>query len=367
MDYIIKDPLRQSVEAASGGRNTVLYDALGYPNYMCVIPKFNLEDVDTGFAETFGTGPHPAFSVMGKEKSEIFIGMYQSTFLGDGTVTGSVATSIPGVDPLETQILYDDARIICGINKGPGWHMMTNWEWAAIALWCFENGTMPRGNNDFGRSYSEPHETGRIWDSSLDPGDDPGSNTWSNRVTTLTGSGPPSWRHDNTFNGIADLAGNTWEYMEGIKIEDSVVYMPVDNYYGTDETLWQAVEYIYVTKAPLTGYVFYSTVAPAISETTTDICDWDKVLSAAPAAHPSALKLKQAALTAGGVPMVAVPPREGRVKGAIDAPGSGVTRIVVRGGAWYLVDAAGLLSYNFEIDRATIHHYTIRPRVAFIA
>jgi hypothetical protein len=29
--------------------------------------------------------------------------------------------------------------------------------------------------------------------------------------TTLAGSGPLSWRHDNTLAGIADLVGNVWE------------------------------------------------------------------------------------------------------------------------------------------------------------
>lgn len=74
----IPDNLRQSVEAASGGRNTVIYDVKGYPSIMCVIPKFNLQDIDP----SLGTGVHPAFLVNGVEKPEIFIGKFQLFMMG---------------------------------------------------------------------------------------------------------------------------------------------------------------------------------------------------------------------------------------------------------------------------------------------
>ena len=37
--FSIKDTYRQAVEAASGGKQTVLYDDKGYPSIMNVIPK----------------------------------------------------------------------------------------------------------------------------------------------------------------------------------------------------------------------------------------------------------------------------------------------------------------------------------------
>ena len=37
---------------------------------------------------------------------------------------------------------------------------MTNAEWAAIALWCWANGTMPTGNNNWGREISDYSQTG---------------------------------------------------------------------------------------------------------------------------------------------------------------------------------------------------------------
>ena len=63
------DSLRASVEAASGGRQTVLYTALGQPTFLNVIPKFNGPDVDAGLP----AGVHPAFVVNGVEKKELFL------------------------------------------------------------------------------------------------------------------------------------------------------------------------------------------------------------------------------------------------------------------------------------------------------
>ena len=32
------------------------------------------------------------------------------------------------------------------LNKGRGWHLMTNPEWMAVAAWSKRNGTRPHGN-----------------------------------------------------------------------------------------------------------------------------------------------------------------------------------------------------------------------------
>ena len=194
-----KDALRASVEAASGGQVTVHYDDKGYPSFMFVVPKFNLQDIDA----SLGTGVHPAFIVNGVEKSYVHIGQYQAI------VKDSRAVFIPGVDPA-TSVNFDHARTYCA-NKGPGWHLMTNAEWAALMLWCWKNNFFPRGNTDYGRSYAATYETARRVD-----GGTPGSTSGTPR--TYTGSGPVSWRHNNSPNGIADLVGNIWEWVGGLRL-----------------------------------------------------------------------------------------------------------------------------------------------------
>jgi hypothetical protein len=216
-----KDALRASVEAATGGKVTVLYDDKGYPSYMVVIPKFNLQDIDA----SLGTGVHPAFVVNGVEKSQIYIGQYQA-IVADGR-----AVSMPGKDPA-VSLNFDTAFGYCAA-KGPGWHLMTNAEWAAIALWCWRNGTMPRGNNNYGRDVSATYETGRRVD-----GGAPGVTTGAPR--TLTGSGPASWRHDHSYAGIADLNGNIYEWVGGMRVNAAEIQI-LQNNNAADNTKSQAV------------------------------------------------------------------------------------------------------------------------------
>jgi len=215
----VPDALRQSVEAASGGRQTVLYDDLNYPSIMSVIPAFNVETIDTDL----GTGLHPAFIVNGVAKSELFIATFKAY------VHGGRALSLPGYDPT-TGYNFDQSKAYC-TAKGGNWHMMTNWEAAALALYCIKNG-QPRGNTYYGRHHVATYETGRRQDG-IAPG------TASGTARTLNGSGPASWRHDGTFAGIDGLVGNVWEWVDGMKINNGNFYFPDDNYYAQAEGSWK--------------------------------------------------------------------------------------------------------------------------------
>lgn len=207
---LVKDDLRASVEAATGGRVTVLYTASGQPSFMNIIPKFNLQDIDA----SLGTGVHPAFIVGGVEKSELFIGQHA------GVIKNGELLSLPGVDPSVNKS-HDDFVTTARAN-GTGWHLMSNAEWAAIALWCWKNGFMPRGNTNHGKSSDSPWETARRMDGGT-PGDTAGA------PRTLTGSGPASWRHDNTASGIADLCGNVWEWTPGMRVVAGEIQLIANN------------------------------------------------------------------------------------------------------------------------------------------
>lgn len=226
----VKDRLRSAVEGASGGRQTVMYTAAGHPSYMNIIPAFNCEDIDAGL----GTGRHPAFIVNGVNKPELFIGTYQGLTLNGNLV------SQPGVSPTVNQD-FDTFRTQVAAN-GAGWHLMTNVERAAIALWCWKNGTMPRGNTNYGRSDEKLWETGRRAD-----GQNPGYVTSGG--ITLTGSGPAGWRHDGTPTGISDLSGNIWEWATGMRLNAGEIQVLANND-AADNTkdvsatspLWKAID-----------------------------------------------------------------------------------------------------------------------------
>lgn len=316
-----KDHLRTSVEAATGGKVTVLYDDKGYPSYMVVIPKFNIEDI-LG-ASTWGTGVHPAFKVNGVEKSEIFIGQYLATVLNGR------ACSLPGKDPAAS-VNFDTAKSYC-TAKGTGWHMLTNWEWAAVALWCLKNGLQPRGNTNNGRAHDATNEVGVRGDGGV-PG---GAGT----ARTQTGSGPAQWRHDGTFVGIADMVGNVMEWCDGMKLVSGAIYMPTDNNYSLAEASW-----------PDIGVKLDSTAAsggdPIIS---------DAIINADPSAHIENWKLvttKVAYTPPNSTYQACIAPYDATgPKGVMSVNGTG-ERMVTRGGYWASGSEAGLFVLNFASARS---------------
>jgi len=201
---------RERVEDASFGRNTVLFDDQGNPSVMVVVPAFLEKDVLTGGLNK----PHPAFIVNGVVKPYIYVSKYQSFYTGSGTTLRAI--TLKGKDP-GVNITFDNALLACK-QKGAGWHLMTNAEWAAIALLCKSRGFMPRGNNNYGKDHSVTTEKGVP--TYLD-------NNKTNRVAT--GSGPVGWSSDGSPFGIYDLNGNVWEWVGGLRLNNGEIQVLQDN------------------------------------------------------------------------------------------------------------------------------------------
>ena len=239
MDFSFWDNYKHTIEAVSGGRNTVLFDDQSLPSVMVRIPRFNF--VDVGLAKPAGApaGEYgeamPAFRCDGAFGETglvpcIYVGKYLAYEYG------SRAYSLPYKDPKHT-IDFDDSKTDC-TNKGTGWHLFSNAEWAAVAQWSRENGTMPRGNNDYLADVAEPHESGVATQAGVVKGT-------SGTARTYTGSGPDAWNHDHGPYGIADLNGNVWEWVDGLKLDAGVASIMPDkdgsdpgNDFGTAEGSW---------------------------------------------------------------------------------------------------------------------------------
>lgn len=196
----------------SQGRNTVIFDDQGNPSVMVRVPFMRLSDLELGWPDD----PHPAFVIGNRTLSEVYIAKYQAMVVGSGSAARAV--SLRGVEPTAA-INFDNARAAC-INKGPGWHLMTNAEWAAIALWCRRNGFWPRGNDYYGSHHQRQHERGDV------------IHRYGGRnAKVATGSGPVSWTHDGTPFGIYDLRGNVWEWVDGLKLVNGRIYVHPGNDY----------------------------------------------------------------------------------------------------------------------------------------
>lgn len=220
------DDLKLAVEALSGGMNTIKLDDLGMPSILVPFPKLKYADVLTGGTQD----TLPAFIVDGQEKNVLYMSKYQNVIVNDR------AYSLPMKDPAAS-LNFDRALQVCR-NKGQGWHLPTNAFWAAIALWCKKNGTMPRGNNNYGQDHSNPHEKGIPTYMS--------SETQVGR--TATGSGPATWYHNYNLSGIADMNGNVAEWVSGFRLQNGEIQiipygnaMKLTSNMGASSTEWKAI------------------------------------------------------------------------------------------------------------------------------
>ena len=116
---------------------------------------------------------------------------------------------------------------------------MTALEWGALIAWCEKNNFIPLGNNNYGKHSSEANY--KALPASTDD--------THYAVRTATGTGPLTWYHDQSPDGIADLCGNVWEWTGGIRTVYGEVQILVnnnaadgDNPQTAASTLWKAIK-----------------------------------------------------------------------------------------------------------------------------
>lgn len=181
----------------------------GSISQMVFIPKFTIP------AGSFENGKFPASDL---NLGGFFIDKYQCSHksatpfargIGDNPTvaadsTDAVAVSQPGKVPW-THITQPNANQACANRKinGVACHLVTMREWATVCYLTKLLGHDIRGNNNYGHDIRDAN----TWEKSAvtDP---------TQKGRTLTGTGPVSWSHNGSADGVFDIVGNVWEWMD---------------------------------------------------------------------------------------------------------------------------------------------------------
>ena len=332
------DDLKLAVEALTGGKNTVLLDDVGLPSIMVVWPKNKNNALFTGGSDVV----HPGSIVNTVEKT-MYVSKYQNV------VYNNRAYSLPMRDP-KASINFDTALTNCR-NKGRGWSLMPFSLWAQIALWCKKNGTMPRGNNNYGKDHGYTHETG-VESMARDS---------SNRIQrTATGSGPATWNHNWLPDGIADLNGNVSEWCAGLRLVDGEIQIiPNANSMDPEVSLaansasWKAIGTDGTLVDPGTAgslkYDYLNSKITLINGTVTDDGSTYRSTGFKDLALASGLTAPELALA-----LTLVPFESGDVYGGdtryVTLAGE---RVPYCGGCWYSSSGAGVFYVDLIIGRSS--------------
>ena len=224
MEFSFKDQFRTFIETKSNGKNTVMYDEYGNPNIMVWFPKMTCGQLGlpTNVDKT-----HPAFIIdtSGREVDGIWISKYLSA-----KGAGGKPVSYHGLRPW-SNISRNDARK-ASMSLGKGWHLLTNLEFAAVALWAYANGTNRVGLRG-GAPYVSKATTRKRFENEYIDREDKIATNVGLIYPAYNGIGDLDFSHDHTTDGIIDLNGNFRDICDGCYIGPGFEWV---HYWGNPDT-----------------------------------------------------------------------------------------------------------------------------------
>jgi len=120
-----------------------------------------------------------------------------------------------------TYITRDNAITACK-SKGNGFNIVSNRRWASIARWCDHHEIHVKGNI-YGNQISNLDGDNTTLDQC-------GGGYVSNGYRFVTGNTfPDTWNHNGKSNGIHNMVGNVWEFIDGLENRYGEIYIYDEN------------------------------------------------------------------------------------------------------------------------------------------
>lgn len=136
------------------------------------------------------------------------------------------AVAVPGISkpgvPVWDYINFPQTMIAC-CNRGKGWHLLSAFEWSALAFLAKKYGTMPHGGNANVDPPADSVYTTEI--AMLDKHLHVENGTYHR---PLPGTGPNTWAHNHMGSGVFDLQGLVWQWVLMMMSTDGYPYVPAN-------------------------------------------------------------------------------------------------------------------------------------------
>ena len=197
-----------------------------------VAPNGNYDDYKVSYVTrpldyAFSTGD----PLGGYEEEEYFLFPNWNNTLGEGDgfwVGKWQASNNSGIPQSKSGVnlwgnITRDSAISVSKSKGKGFNIVTNREWVSIARWC---------------DHHEIHVKGNIYGNQINNLDGDGTTLTqcgggynaSSGFYYITGSTiPDTWNHNGLSNGIHNMVGNTWEFIDGLENRYGEIYIYDEN------------------------------------------------------------------------------------------------------------------------------------------
>lgn len=230
----------------SGGKNSIKWvsDGAGTPLYWpCIVVRRPAKKA-VHYLAGAGDNIHPAFVAGSTNYEQYWMSKYPGPYVASNSKT--ILLALPGFDGMRNLLTraeitptYDTA-LTYGKAGGNGSHCVTNVEWMEVAMSCLREGFQPKGNNYYGRDYTDP-DTAEYYGI-------PAYWLSSKIARVLNGSGPLSWFHDGSPWGIWGMNGNFYQVTAGLRQKAGEIQVITNNDAALDATdqsdatgVWKAI------------------------------------------------------------------------------------------------------------------------------